>query len=146
MLNQVTVMGRLGAIPEIKEFTGGNKVASLSVASWESYWDKNKTNEQTGQLGAWNTITEWHRVNVWGEAADRCAKMNKGDMVIVTGKIKTRSWDGTDGQKHYATEIVGYVKSLPKTQGNSPAGHMEQANQASNYEAPTDGDGDDLPF
>lgn len=146
MLNQVTLIGRLGADPEIKNFEGGNKVATLSVATWESYWDKNKANEQTGQPGAWETVTEWHRVNVWGDRADRVTKMQKGDVVMVTGKIKTRNWDGQDGQKHYATEIVGFVKAMPRANAGAATANNEQYASAPPVAGPGPEPDDDLPF
>lgn len=149
MLNQVTIIGRLGADPELREITGGTKVVTVSVASWESYFDKSKPNDQGG-VGAWETITEWHRVVIWGDAAERTKKMKKGEIVVVTGKNRTRSWE-KDGITHYQTEIVGFMKSFPKSDGKtSPNYESPVTQQGQNVQDPG-GDfsqpvEDDLPF
>ena len=146
MLNQVTVIGRLGADPEIREINGTTKVCTVSVASWESYFDKTKPNDRGG-VGDWQTITEWHRVVVWGDATDRLKKMKKGDMVCVTGKIRTREWE-KDGAKHYQTEIVGFAKGFPKADSGAATAQHESSVQQTGH---TDGgapepEEDDLPF
>lgn len=96
MLNKVTLIGRLGKDPEIKDLQNGS-VANLSIATTERWKDKDGKNQER---------TEWHRVNVWGKLAEICAQnLSKGRMVYVEGRLQTRSWDDK-GVKKYATEIV----------------------------------------
>lgn len=105
MINKVFLVGRLGSKPEIKPLQGGKKVATVSVATWESF-KKEGTTE-------WETVTEWHNVVVWGDATARLEKMEKGENVAVEGKIRTRSWE-KEGVTHTRTEIVGVIRSIPK--------------------------------
>lgn len=98
-INKVIVIGRLGADPEVKQVTSGNSVATLSVATSESWTDKN--------TGAKNERTEWHRVVVWGKQAELCGRyLSKGRQVYVEGRLQTRSWEDQQGQKRYTTEVV----------------------------------------
>lgn len=129
MLNQVTLIGRLGAAPEVRQIDGGKKVASLNVATTE-YYKKGDGFEE---------LTEWHKVVVWGEAVNRIEKLEKGEMVLVEGKIKTRTWE-KDGVKKYSTEIVGNVKRIGGKKKDT-AGGVQDTHNAGN--AP---ETDDLPF
>ena len=96
-LNQVQLIGNLGANPEIISLASGNKT-TFSVATNERYTDKN---------GNPKTDTEWHSVICWGNLADITAKyLKKGSSVFVQGKIKTRSYDDANGQKRYITEVI----------------------------------------
>jgi single-strand DNA-binding protein len=93
-LNSVTIIGRLGADPELKQTPSGRAVCNMSVAT-DEYAGKDQPKR-----------TEWHRVTVWGEQAESCAKfLAKGREVCVQGRLQTRSWE-KDGQKHYATDVV----------------------------------------
>lgn len=95
-INRVTLLGRLGRDPEIRQTNNGQPVASLSVATSESYKDSR---------GEWQKITDWHKVVAWGDKlVSACAMMRKGSIVMVEGKLKTRSWE-KDGKKQYVTEI-----------------------------------------
>lgn len=137
MINEVKLIGRLGADPVIKVANNKN-VSTLSIATWENYWD--------GQ--EWQQITEWHRVVLWDKAADHLDKLKKGDMVYVSGKIKTRKYNeaGSTVDK-YVTEIHGVIKAIPKasTQGATPA-PQQQSNPVPPTPAPGTGEGSDLPF
>ena len=95
MLNEVRLIGNVGSDPEIRQ-VNETKVARISLATSESYKDKN---------GQKQTVTEWHTVNLWGALADICEKyVKKGDRIFVGGSIHYRTWE-KDGQKHYSTEI-----------------------------------------
>lgn len=97
-INKVMVIGRMGADPEVKTVTGGNTVARLSVATSESWKDREGQKQER---------TEWHRVVVWGKLAELCGKyLSKGRQVYVEGRLQTRSWEDQQGQKKYTTEIV----------------------------------------
>ncbi|MFC2131653.1 single-stranded DNA-binding protein [Bacteroidota bacterium] len=97
-LNRVTLIGNLGADPELRTTTSGSKVASINIATSESYKDKSgETVEQT----------EWHRVVLWNWLADIADKYTKkGSKVYVEGKLKTRNYEDKDGVTRYITEIV----------------------------------------
>ena len=98
-VNKVILVGNLGADPELKYTPSNRPLCNLSVATNEVFKDK---------AGARQEKTEWHRVTVWGEQAESCAKyLAKGRSVYIEGRLQTRSWDDkTDGKKRYSTEIV----------------------------------------
>lgn len=109
-INHVTVMGRLGAAPDIKKFQDGGKIANLRIATSESWRDKS-TGEQRER-------TEWHGVVVQPPAVvDFVEKyLRKGARVHVTGALRTRKWQDQQGNDRYTTEIVvsGYAgKVIP---------------------------------
>lgn len=96
MLNKVMIIGRLGKDPETKDINGAT-VCNMSIATSNKWKNKN---------GEWQEETEWHKVNVWGNAAKPCEQyLKKGSQVFVEGEIKTRSWEDAEGVKKYSTEI-----------------------------------------
>ena len=108
-LNKVLLIGRLGADPEIKQMVNGKSVARLSLATSQSWKDKN-----TGEK---KEKTEWHRVVVFNEGLVNVVQqyLKKGAQVYIEGQISTRKWkDEKSGQDKYSTEIViqGYNSSL----------------------------------
>jgi single-strand DNA-binding protein len=96
--NRVQLIGNVGNDPEIKNLEGGKKLASLSIATNESYTnDKGERVEQT----------EWHRVTAWGKTAEIIEKyVTKGKEVAIEGKLSHRSYDDKNGEKRYITEVV----------------------------------------
>lgn len=97
-INEVTLIGRLGKDPELKYTPAGKPVCELSVATGKQWKD---------QQGQKQERTEWHRVKVWGPAAEHCANyLSKGSRVMVRGEIQTRSWEDQEGKKRYVTEVV----------------------------------------
>lgn len=128
MYNKVILIGRLGAKPTIKQ-AGETKVASLSVAT--STYRKLPSGEFEEQ-------TEWNRVTVFGEATGRCEKMDKGDIVMVEGTLRTHSYDDKDNIKRYVTEVIGIAK---KVTGSKPV-----TQQTEEPKAKSDESSDDLPF
>ncbi len=116
-VNKVILVGRLGADPEVKTVTGGNTVARLSLATSESWNDKQGQKQER---------TEWHRVVVWGKLAELCGRyLSKGRQVYVEGRLQTRSWEDQQGQKRYSTEVVaGTVQFLGA--GGASAGPAER--------------------
>ena len=98
MINKVILIGNLGKDPEVRHFDNGGVVARFSVATNESYRDKN--NE-------WQTITEWHDVVVWRNLAERAERqLRKGSLVYVEGKLTHRKWTDREGNDRYSTEVV----------------------------------------
>lgn len=142
-VNKVILVGNLGKDPEVRHLDNGRAVANFSLATSETY--KNKQGERV-------TNTEWHNVVLWtplAEIAERFLK--KGGQVYIEGKLTTRSWDDQDGNKRYTTEVVGRELTLlggrPEG-GGAPAPQSNAANPA--VESPVssipEDDTDDLPF
>ena len=108
-LNKVILIGRLGADPEIKQMVNGKSVARLSLATSQSWKDKN-----TGEK---KEKTEWHRIVVFNEGLVNVVQqyLKKGAQIYVEGQLNTRKWkDEQSGQDKYSTEVViqGYNSSL----------------------------------
>jgi len=99
-LNKVTLIGNLGNDPEIRSMNNGGKVATLSVATTDSWKDK-----QTGEK---REKTEWHRVVIFGDGLVRVAEnyLKKGSKVYIEGSLQTRKWQDRDGNDKYTTEVV----------------------------------------
>ena len=116
-LNKVLLIGRLGADPEIKQMVNGKSVARLSLATSQSWKDKNS--------GEKKEKTEWHRIVVFNEGLVNVVQqyLKKGAQIYVEGQLSTRKWkDEQSGQDKYSTEIViqGYNSSLTMLGGKSP--------------------------
>lgn len=99
-VNKVTILGNLGQDPEVRSFDNGGKVCNLSVATSESWKDKN-----TGEK---RERTEWHRIAIFAEGIVRVAEqyLSKGSKVYIEGQLETRKWQDQSGQDRYTTEIV----------------------------------------
>ncbi len=97
MLNKVMIIGRLGADPELRYSQSGTPMTNLSVATDESYTDKDGNRQER---------TEWHRVAVFQRQAETCSQyLSKGSLVFVEGRLQTRKWTDQQGQDRYTTEI-----------------------------------------
>jgi len=97
-LNKVTLIGNLGKEPELQTLEGNVSVAKFSLATTESFKDKH---------GKTHTNTDWHTVVLWRNLAELAGKyLQKGSLVYVEGKLKTRSYDDRDGVTRYVTEVV----------------------------------------
>jgi len=116
MINKVTLIGNLGADPEVRTLENGTKVARLSVATNENYQDKN---------GEWQKITEWHNVTAWRRLAESAENyMKKGQMVYVEGKLSTRKWQDQNGNDRYSTDVVARVlRSLERRESTGTSGN-----------------------
>ena len=113
-LNKVTLIGNLGGDPEIKYAANGSAIANLSIATNESWFDKN-TNEKIEK-------TEWHRVCIFGKLAEIVEKsLSKGSKVYIEGKLQTRQWQDKSGQERSTTEIIisGFNGTLLMLDGQS---------------------------
>lgn len=114
-VNKVIILGRLGQDPEIRYTPGGAAVCNFSVATSESWTDKN-TQEK-------NERTEWHRIVVWGKLAELCNQyLKKGRQAFIEGRLQTRSWEDRDGNKRYTTEIVANTVQFIGGAAERPAG------------------------
>ena len=115
-VNKVILIGNLGQDPEVRTTSNGQMVATLSIATSESY---------NGRDGNRQERTEWHRVVVWAKLAELAQRyLSKGRKVFVEGRIQTRSWDDAQsGQKRYSTEIVARdLVFLDSMQGGGQGG------------------------
>lgn len=120
MLNRATIIGRLGKDPELRYTQSGQAVCSLSVATDESYTDRdgNKVDR-----------TEWHKVQVWGRPAEAAANhIAKGSLVYVEGSLTTRKWQDQQGQDRYTTEIRANRVQFLDRKGSSGGQQQHQNN------------------
>lgn len=116
-VNKVILIGNLGRDPEVRSMQNGGKVANLSIATSDSWKDKN-----TGER---REKTEWHRVVIFGNLADIAERyLKKGSKVYVCGQLQTRKWQNKDGQDQYSTEVVlqGYGGELTMLDGRGDGG------------------------
>jgi len=141
-INKAILVGNLGKDPEVRAIEGGRKVANFSLATTESYKDRN---------GERVDSTEWHNIVFWGPIVDVIEKyLKKGSQVYIEGKIRTRSYDDKEGVKKYTTEIVG--QTLTMLGGGSRSGGSSENSYAEKSEAKTTSqtfaaeEEDDLPF
>ena len=153
-LNKVMLIGNLGSDPEVRSTTGGNRVASFSLATSRQW------NSPSGEK---QEKTEWHRVVFWNtkfstlaDIAERYCK--KGDKVYVEGSIEYRSWQDREGQTRYTTEINGRELILLSGKGESSEAFSAPSKVAAGAAAPKgkesfddfpealDAEDDDLPF
>lgn len=144
-VNKVILLGNLGKDPEVRHLENGRAVANFSIATSETY--KNKQGEKV-------TNTEWHNVVLWTPLAEIAEKyLNKGNQVYIEGKLTSRSYEDKDGVTKYITEVVGRDMTLlggpSRPDGAaSSAGAQDSSLQASNDPAPIEESNeiDDLPF
>ena len=145
-LNKVLLIGRLGADPEIKQMVNGKSVARFSLATSQSWKDKNS--------GEKKEKTEWHRVVVFNEGLVKVVQqyLKKGAQVYVEGQLNTRKWkDEQSGQDKYSTEVViqGYNSSLTMLGGGNQNHISSQASKQSvddSSQVPQNDLDDDIPF
>ena len=97
-VNKVILVGRLGRDPETRYTSGGQAVANFSIATDESYKDRNGERQKR---------TEWHKIVVWGKQAEIAQQyLKKGSLVFIEGRIQSREWQDKEGQKRTSFEIV----------------------------------------
>ena len=148
-VNKVILIGNLGADPETRFMPSGGAVTNIRLATSESWKDK-----QSGQM---QERTEWHRVVFFNKLAEIAGEyLKKGSKVYVEGSLRTRKWQGQDGQDRYSTEIVADQMQMLDSRGDAPAGGYDRgadqdrsqaASQSSGGYAPAADDfDDDIPF
>lgn len=149
-LNKATLIGRLGADPDVRYTQNNTAVANLSVATSERYKDGN---------GEYQERTEWHRVVAWGRLAEVCREyLKKGSLAYFEGPLQTRKWQDRDGQDRYTTEIKALSMQMLDTRNsgdpneNQPGPGPAATNQTQQGAAPPAKPGDiedvedELPF
>ncbi|MEM5472767.1 single-stranded DNA-binding protein [Hoeflea sp. AS60] len=117
-VNKVILIGNLGADPDIKRTQDGRPIANLSIATSESWRDKNS--------GERREKTEWHRVVIFNEGLCKIAEsyLKKGSKVYIEGALQTRKWTDQSGQDKYSTEVVlqGFNGNLTMLDGRNEGG------------------------
>lgn len=147
MINKVTLIGRLGSDPEVRRLEGGSVVARFSLATSDSYKDKDGNFQET---------TEWHNIVIWRELAERAEKMlKKGALVFLEGKISYRKYTDKDNVERNITDITASVfRTLEKREQSEGASEAKDRN-ANTTTAQTQenkpfldfsNEGNDLPF
>jgi len=142
-VNKVILVGNLGKDHEVRHLENGASVANFSIATSETYKDKNGNRQEQ---------TEWHNVVLWRGLAEIAEKyLRKGSQIYVEGKLRTRSWQDKDGNTRYTTEVVG--DQMTMLGGRSSSGNSTTDSAASNEPKKDKGsadissdDADDLPF
>jgi single-strand DNA-binding protein len=149
-VNKVILVGNLGKDPEVKYMPSGDAVANLTLATSDTWKDKNS--------GEKKEKTEWHRVVFFGKLAEIAGQyLKKGSKIYVEGQLQTRKWQGPDGQDRYTTEVVvrGFNGTMQLLDGRggeggfAPAQQSAPAQQQKPQAAPAmadDGFDDDIPF
>lgn len=147
-INKVILVGHLGKDPEVRHLDGGVTVASFPLATSESYNKDGRKIEQT----------EWHNIVMWRGLADIASKyLQKGKLIYIEGKLRTRSFEDKEGHKKYTTEVVAENFTMLGRKSDFESENTEASNQAKsenviakedqpmNYDKETAAD-DILPF
>ena len=115
MINRVTLLGHVGAEPEIRSTKSGASICNLRVATTES---------RKAKSGEWEKVTEWHRVIVFGTTADNVGRfVEKGSKIYIDGKIKTSKFTDKNGIERYSTDIIANeVRFLGKSEAREEGG------------------------
>jgi len=142
-INKVILVGNLGQDPEVKYTAGGAAVTTLSLATSESWKDKDSGQDQEK--------TEWHRVVLWRRLAEIAGEyLKKGSKVYIEGQLQTRKWE-QDGQTRYTTEVVGrdmqFLDSRGNTSSDSSSTYEDVNQDMGSQNLPDSGiTDDDIPF
>ena len=143
-VNKVILIGNLGKDPEVRRLENGAVLASFSIATSESYVDK--------QSGDKKEITDWHDIVLWRGLAEVAEKyLMKGTKIYVEGKLKKRSWQDKEGVTRYSTEVVGdemTILSKIENKENNTAPYRQEANKevVQKIQDFSPEEGDVLPF
>lgn len=132
-LNKVTLIGNLGQDPDIRSLNSGDKVVNLSIATSESWKDKNS--------GERKERTQWHRIVIFNQGLVKIAEqyLKKGMKIYIEGQLETRSWE-QNGEKKYATEVVlrpyaGEIVMLSNAKGGPPTADPDSYGQTTTTSA-----------
>ena len=141
-VNKVIIVGNLGADPDSKSMPSGNMVANFSVATTES-WNDRDTGERQEK-------TEWHRVVFFGKLAEIAEQyLDKGSQLYVEGKLQTRKWQDKEGNDRYTTEILGNEMNMLGGRQSSGDGGAYDQSQPASQSAPSQASQiseEDIPF
>lgn len=139
-INKVMLIGRLGQDPELKYTPSGTAVCNFSLATSESWTDKQGQKQEK---------TEWHRIVVWGKIGELCNQyLAKGRQAYIEGALQTRQWEDKDGNKRYTTEINAKTVQFLGGQSANAGQSQGAGNQGPGYDPTEDSSftADDIPF
>ena len=126
MLNKVTLIGRLGADPEVKSMPSGGSVTNITLATSRRWKDK--------QSGERRDETEWHRITFFNRIAEVVGEyLRKGSLIYVEGRIRTRKWQDQNGQDRYTTEIIAEQMQMLDSKSGGTANFDETSNNNTNF-------------
>ncbi len=135
MVNKVILIGRLGADPEIRYTPSGAEVATFRIATSENWTNKSGEKEER---------TEWHRIVAWRNLAKICGEyLNKGRLVYIEGRLRTRQWEDKDGNKRTTTEIEA---TEMKMLGGGGEPRKTTKEPGADYTPPSPANEEDIPF
>ncbi len=147
-VNKAILVGNVGRDPEVRSTSTGTMVANFSVATSDSWFDK--------QSGKREDRTEWHNVVAWGRLAEIIDQyVKKGQQVYIEGRIQTRKWQDRDGNDRYTTEIVANDMQMLGGRGGAPSADADDFDQtapprpasgSSKAGGTTEDFDDDIPF
>ncbi len=141
-VNRVMLIGNLGRDPDVQHLEGNIAVSKFPLATTETFKDR---------AGKLISQTEWHTVVLWRGLAELAQKyLHKGSLVYIEGRLRTRSWEDKEGNKKFATEVVGdnlimLDKRMEGGQGHSGGSSHQEGLEGFN-DIPNMGDSQDLPF
>ncbi|MGB5721141.1 MAG: single-stranded DNA-binding protein [Woeseiaceae bacterium] len=137
-INKVIIVGNLGQDPETRYMPSGSAVTNFTVATNESWKDK--------QTGEQKDRTEWHRVAMFNRLAEVAAEyLRKGSQVYIEGKLRTRKWQGQDGNDRYTTEIIADEMQMLGGRGDGGGGNFGGGKPSQGGSKPSQGGGGDAP-
>ena len=146
-INKVILVGNLGADPETRAMPSGGSVTNISIATQESWKDKNTGDQQER--------TEWHKVVFFGRLAEIAGEyLNKGSQVYVEGKLRTQKWQDREGNDRWTTEVVANEMQMlggrpgsgaPAAQGPAPTPISQDSSETTPQDSSPPFD-DDIPF
>ncbi len=141
-INKVILIGNLGRDPEVQTFENGVKKANLSLATTETFTNKEGNKEQR---------TEWHRVVLWRRLAEIAEEyLHKGNQIYIEGRLRTRKWEDKDGNARYTTEVEGQSMTMlggrPSENSSGAAPPVEKEVVQEDNDTDTETPEDDLPF
>jgi single-strand DNA-binding protein len=146
-LNRVTLIGNLGQDPELRSTPTQRSVVTISLATTDSYKDKD---------GEFKEITDWHKIVFWDSMAETVGKyLRKGSKIYVEGRLKTRSYEDSNGVTRYVTEVIAntmlMLDSKGSNQGHAPHNIEEpkeryDSNTSSANNTANSNDDEDIPF
>lgn len=139
-VNRVMLIGNLGKDPDVQYLEGNIGVAKFSLATTETYKDRG---------GKLVSQTEWHTVVLWRGLADLAQKyLHKGSLVYIEGRLRTRSWEDKEGNKKFATEVVGdnLIMLDKRGEGHGMHGGPDMEGLSSADVPPVSESSEDLPF
>jgi single-strand DNA-binding protein len=142
-VNKVILIGNLGKDPEVRYMPSGSAVANITLATTESWKDK--------QTGDKQERTEWHNVAFFNRLAEIVGEyLKKGSQIYVEGKLRTRKWQDKNGNDRYTTEIIASEMQMLGSRGGGSTGFSNDAPSAAKPEVATTGGSDDfdddIPF